>query len=607
MKSSDQFLLNYLLRYPGWILLTVILGFASALFNGVSTALIAPIVLSFLGQADSLKGLPPIINKPLTLLGVNSASTTGLMFGVILLAIVLKNATSYGSSLSSSHLTRLLTSGMRRDALALLLRVDLDFFTKSKVGDLVNRIGGEIGQTANALKAAISIGINAITIFVFLSLLLSISWQLTLISTVLLTIVALSNQYFVRKAKRFGQALSNHSRGYSIKLLEILSGIRLIKATSNEQAEYEKIETLLTERERAEFDSQANFAIVGPVNEVAGVITILLIVLIGRLFLADQVSATSSVLLSYLLLLFRLLPVVGQLNSARNTFANATPSLAIVRDLLRRDNKPLMPQTNLYPFRGLQRGIQFEQVSFTYPGHDRPVLQEISLDLPKGKTLALVGSSGAGKSTVADLLTRFYDPTAGRICLDGQDLRDFDLRSLRRSMGIVSQDTFLFNDTIRNNIAYACPEATEAEILEAAKRANAYEFIQKMPEGFDTLIGDRGVLLSGGQRQRLAIARALLRDPEILILDEATSALDTVSERLVQQAIEDLSRDRTTLVIAHRLSTIQKAHQVAVLDRGQVVELGTHEELLQQNGYYAKLCAMQFSDLGSSNNQEAVR
>ena len=224
----------------------------------------------------------------------------------------------------------------------------------------------------------------------------------------------------------------------------------------------------------------------------------------------------------------------------------------------------------------------------------------MSLYLPRGTTLALVGSSGAGKSTIADLLPRFYDPISGHITIDGVDLREYDLQSLRKAMGIVSQDTFLFNDTVGNNIAYGKPEASGEEIMTAAKRANAYEFISKLPQEFDTLIGDRGVMLSGGQRQRLAIARALLQNPEILILDEATSALDTVSERLVQSAIDDLSRDRTTLVIAHRLSTVQKADQIAVLDQGCVVEVGTHEELLQKGSYYSRLYSMQFSERSSA-------
>ena len=230
------------------------------------------------------------------------------------------------------------------------------------------------------------------------------------------------------------------------------------------------------------------------------------------------------------------------------------------------------------------------------------MLRGIDLFLPKGQTLALVGSSGAGKSTLADLLPRFYDPTSGTIELDGVDLKAIDISSYRSNLGIVSQETFLFNASVRENLLYGRPEATEEELMAATKQANAYEFIENLPQGFDTMIGDRGVLLSGGQRQRLAIARALLQDPDILILDEATSALDTVSERLVQNAIDKLSRDRTTLVIAHRLSTIHEADQIAVLDRGKVVEVDNHQNLLEKRGAYAKLHAMQLTKTLHENN-----
>ena len=267
----------------------------------------------------------------------------------------------------------------------------------------------------------------------------------------------------------------------------------------------------------------------------------------------------------------------------------------MAQEFLRRDNKPFM-KNGERKLEQLKEGIHFNKVSFHYPNNDKLILQEVDLYLPRGTTLALVGGSGAGKSTLADLLPRFYDPNSGSITIDGIDLREFDLKSLRSSIGIVSQETFLFNDTVRNNIAYGHPEVTDQEIFEAAKRANAYEFIEKLNQGFETFIGDRGVMLSGGQRQRLAIARALLQNPDILILDEATSALDTASERLVQQAIDELSRDRTTLVIAHRLSTIQKADKIAVLHEGQVVEIGSHEELLNKGGYYTRLYSLQFSE-----------
>jgi ATP-binding cassette, subfamily B, bacterial MsbA len=248
------------------------------------------------------------------------------------------------------------------------------------------------------------------------------------------------------------------------------------------------------------------------------------------------------------------------------------------------------------PYTHLRSGIYFNNLSFSYPNHKTLVLKGIDLFWPQGTTLALVGSSGSGKSTLADLLPRFYDPTEGYISIDGTDLREYELKSLRKAMGIVSQDTFLFNASVRDNIAYARQEATDEEIVEAAKGANAYEFIEQLADGLDTQIGDRGVILSGGQRQRISIARALLQNPEILILDEATSSLDTVSERYVQEAIEKLSCNRTTLVIAHRLSTVQKADKIAVIDRGQVVEIGCHEELLTKGGYYTRLYSMQFAE-----------
>jgi subfamily B ATP-binding cassette protein MsbA len=594
--SSNKLLLHFALRYPGWIVATVVLGFSGALFNGVSTMLIVPVVLGFLGQDVNLKGTPPVLQQAFSSFDHQAGDSRLLvMMGVVLLAILLKNITSYISTLSSSHLSRSLVNEIRKDGLKLLLEVDLDFYAKTKIGDLINRLGGEVGSTAAAIRIAIQMITTVITVLVFVALLLAISWQLTLASTFLLLLVSLANGYFVKRAKQFGQKLSDHSRDYSVAVLEMLSGMRLVKATGNEQQEYHKLETLIDAREKADFQSQANAALIGPVNEMAGILTVLAIVVLGRVFFAAELASLSTVLLTYLLILFRLLPFVGQLNGARGAFANMAPSVAVVNEFLRRDNKPFMPRGS-HPYRSLETEIRFENLSFSYPGHDRQVLDRVNLSLPKGTTLALVGSSGAGKSTMADLLPRFYDPTQGRITIDDRDLRDFDIRSLRHAMGVVSQDTFLFNDSVRNNIAYACPNVTDDQIVDAAKRANAYEFIVNLPQGFNTLIGDRGVMLSGGQRQRLAIARALLRDPEILILDEATSALDTVSERLVQQAIDELSRDRTTLVIAHRLSTVQKAHQIAVLDKGRVAEIGTHTELLKKGGLYAQLYAMQFSN-----------
>ena len=602
---SNQLLLSSLLKYPLWVILTILLGFSGALFNGISTALLVPIFLEFLGHnIQAASGTPPILQKFLSLFdGVPDNYRATAMAGAVVLAIALKNLATYSSALTSSTLSRRFTANLRKQGLRLLLDVDLDYYSKVKVGDLINHLNVEANRTTIAIRTLTRIAIAIITILVFLGILLSISWQLTVVSTVLLGAVALANQIAVRQAKAFGELLSQLSRAYSSRIVEILSGIRLVKATGNENQEYQIVEGLIRDREKAEFRSQSVFASITPLNEMLSILALIGIVLVSRVVFVNQLQELSSILLAYLLVLFRMLPFIGQLNTNRSQFANTSASVKIISDFLRYDNKPFMVSGNTL-FKELKEGIHFKQISFHYPGHHERVLDQVDLYLPKGTTLALVGASGAGKSTMADLLPRFYDPAEGCIEIDGIDLRQFNIVSFRKRLGVVSQDTFLFNASVRDNLTYGRPDATEEEVIEAAKRANAYEFITRLPDGLATQIGDRGVLLSGGQRQRLAIARALLQDPDILILDEATSALDTISERLVQKAIDDLSRDRTTLVIAHRLSTVQKADQIAVLDRGKVVETGAHLELLKKGEYYARLYAMQFSDSLKENRAE---
>ncbi|MBL1200679.1 MAG: ATP-binding cassette domain-containing protein [Nostoc sp. ZfuVER08] len=594
--STRKLLLRFAKPYPGLILLTILLGFSGALFNGISTALIVPVVLKIVGQEVDLTTAPPILRKMISPFdNAPENYRIGIMAGAIIFTIILKNLATYASALASSSLTRKLTADMRETGLKILLEIDIDYYAKTKVGDLINRLGGEIGRAASALGSIVKIVVLGITILVFVGLLLSISWQLTIAATLLLSLVTLVNQYAISRSKIFGKMLSEMSKAYSISVLETLNGIRLVKATGNEEKEFQRIQKLIRDREKADFQSQVNSEAITPIGEVMGITALLMIVILSKTFFANQISSLSTVLLTYLLVLLRVLPLLSQLNTIRSNFASTAASVDVTNEFLSLDNKPFMGNGKL-PYTKLQEGVSFNSLCFAYPGHEKLVLKDVNLYLPRGTTLALVGGSGAGKSTLADLLPRFYDPIAGAITIDGVDLREFDVVSLRRRMGIVSQDTFLFNDSVKNNIAYGCPEATDDEILTATKRANAYEFISKLPQGFDTLIGDRGVMLSGGQRQRLAIARALVQNPEILILDEATSALDTVSERLVQTALDELSRHRTTLVIAHRLSTVQKADRIAVLDRGQVVEVGNHEELLQKGGYYSRLYSMQFAE-----------
>ncbi|MGL5082129.1 MAG: ABC transporter ATP-binding protein [Microcoleaceae cyanobacterium] len=594
--SDFRLLLESIKPYPVRFIFTLILGFSSAIFSGVSTTLIVPVVLSFLGQDMQLQDGPPVIRALLNPFeGVPENYRPFLMAGVIVVAIALKNATSYLAILVSGSLSRALIFDLREAGIKLLLDVDLDYYSKVKVGDLINRLGNEITRTSAAIGALISMFSIGITLLFYIFLLLSISWQLTLITTVMVSIIFFMNQWVIKRSKYYGIRQSKVSKEYSVALLETLTGIRLIKGMANEHQEYTRIVGQLKEQEQIAYMNLMVQSALQPINEVISIVSILVIVFFGRIFFSSQLTSLSTVLLTYLFLLFRMMPLISQLNNARSKYASVAAGVEVVQDFLRKDDKPIM-QSGAVPYVPMQHGIEFNHIYFSYPGHDAVVLKGIDLHVPKGTTLALVGGSGAGKSTIADLLPRFYDPTQGSISIDGVDLRDFDLKSLRQAMGIVSQDTFLFNASIRDNIAYAHPSATNEDILQASERANAYEFIGNLPQGFHTLIGDRGVLLSGGQRQRISIARALLQNPEILILDEATSALDTVSERLVQEAIDELSRDRTTIVIAHRLSTVEKADQIAVLDQGKVVERGTHSELLRKGGYFAKLYSLQFAD-----------
>lgn len=603
MSGTNTFVINLIKRYPFKVVLNIVLGFSSAIFNGVNTALIVPVLLQIAGQEIELKGSPPIIKTLFSPFeSIPDQYRLIVMLAVIVLTIVLKNGTNYLRNLLSVAFNRSLANTVKSEMLVTLMDTDLDFFTKMKVGDLTKRLGSDTAQSVQTINSYINLVTQSITILVFVALLVSISWQLTLASTILIILILFINQNIIRRSKKYGELLNQTQKGYFVKIIETLNGIRLIKSVGSENREYETIRELMLKLENIALKSEMNSSLIQPINEITSILAIIVILVFGRSLFSDQIEAISAVLLTYLLVLFRLLPVVSGLNGIRNQISRGSASFNMAYDLWRRDNKPIMERGSI-PFEGCHDNISFNDIFFSYPGQSYHALQGINLTLPKGQTLALVGSSGAGKSTFADLLPRFYDPTSGSITIDGTDLRQFDLVSLRRSMGIVSQTTFLFNDTVRNNIIYARPDATEDEIVKAAKQANAYEFIMNLPKQWETEIGDRGVMLSGGQRQRLAIARALLQKPQILILDEATSALDTVSERLVQEAIDRLSRDRTVLVIAHRLSTVQKADNIAVLERGEVVEVGSHKELLQkEDGYYHRLYSIQFADKGKAEN-----
>ncbi len=590
IEADTRLLAGSALEHPRLLAGTLSLGLASALLNGAGLALVVPAFLLFLGGAVP-NGAPRLLQPLLSLLPADRRAAW-LLF-VVIASIVLKNACVFASNYCSGLLRREIACDLRDRALRVALEVDVDFYTHIRLGDYLSRIHWETVKGAGMVMIVLRMAVVAATLLVFLALMLALTWKLTLITALLLTGVAAANQSLVRRARSLGALVTDRFADYSQALLEVLAGIRLVKAAGMEEAEVRRVSNLGRAREEAERRSFVAASKIGPVSEVAAVAALCAAIALGRSAFGEGASAVgaSAGMLTYLVLVFRSLPLVQQLNDERAALAALRGAASSLPELVAKVDKPFM-RDGTRPRERLCQSVRFEGVRFAYPGRPE-VLQGFDLELPRGETVALVGASGGGKTTVALLLGRFYDPTSGRILMDGVDLRDLQLSSLRRGLAFVSQDVFLFNASVRENLAYGCPHATDSEILEAAQRAQALDFIEALPNGIHTRIGDRGVLLSGGQRQRLAIARALLQDADLLVLDEATSALDSVSERQVQTAIEEARRGRTTLVIAHRLSTLDSVDRVAVLDGGRVVEMGRPDDLLRVHGHYARLRALQ--------------
>jgi len=405
---------------------------------------------------------------------------------------------------------------------------------------------------------------------------------LSIVAVLLFSLLSVGLSNLIARSREASFAVPKANGYLSSVVIEFINGIRTVQASATEDFERKRFYEATDRLVKAQTNVRAISALVQPLAEgISSSILIAMVVVAFNLFVVGGELQAAS-LLTFMFVLFRMMPLVSQVNSAREQLSRFQGSLNNIQELLKRQNKPYLSNGTIQ-FSGLKRSIDFESVDFGYDVKEL-VLRNITLSIKKGETTALVGASGAGKTTLADLIPRFYDPVEGRILIDGINLQEFDINSLRQRMSVVSQDTFIFNNTVRYNLAYGLEGIRDEAIWEVAEQANALEFILDLSDQLDTLLGDRGVRLSGGQRQRIAIARALLRDPDILILDEATSALDSITERLIQESLEKLSIGRTVITIAHRLSTIERADKVVVLEQGQIVEQGRYQDLLERQG-----------------------
>ena len=564
--KDNALILRELRHFPAIVVLALLFPLLAAIFEGFGIGFL----LGFL-QSLVNSGGPPFQTGigwfDVWVLGIDKPELERLYrcCALILTATWIRAVFNYLSAIYMRIAQLRLIDRLYKQIFEQLQALSLEFFSTTRAGTLLNTLTAEVGQLQALMGQFAFILTKGSVMVVYAAIALWISVPLSIMSIALFSLAGAGLSNLNKRVREASFPVSEARGKFTSTASELINGIRTVQAFATQDFERRRYYAASTEVVETTTVATQRLSLVRPLAEgIATTILIGMIIVSLTIFVANGVLQTAS-LLTFLFLLFRLVPAMQEMVSSFASMSSLQGSLDMIQQLLRTDNKPYL-QNGYRAFGGLQRAIELRTVDFGYDAQSI-VLKDITLTIEKGKTIALVGSSGAGKSTLADLIPRFYDVTQGNILLDGVDLREFDINSVRRRMAIVSQETFIFNASIRENVAYGSEGATQTEIEAAVQMANADEFIRELPDGYDTVLGDRGVRLSGGQRQRIAIARALLRNPEILILDEATSALDSVSERLIQASLEKLSVGRTVIAIAHRLSTITNAGKVVVMDQ----------------------------------------